>query len=222
MKKRNGFTLVELLAVIVVLAIIMIIAIPSVLNVMNSARKSSFAIYVKKVVNAVQTQYAYDSNLGDLAGAGLYVYNIATDLNLTSTGSYKGYIVVDARDVDAPHYIVYMYDNNYEIFGWDVSNVTNMNSMFAYCYCININLNNWNVSNVTNMSNMFYECESFEGKGLENWDVNNVKHANFMFKKCTKFNCDLNNWKTKNFTKNMTGMFDYCTSLKNTPSWYKE
>ena len=121
MKKKNGFTLVELLAVIVVLAIIMIIAIPSVLNVMNSARKSSFAIYVKKVVNAVQTQYAYDSNLGDLAGAGLYVYNIATDLNLTSTGSYKGYIVVDARDVDAPHYIVYMYDNNYEIFGWDVS-----------------------------------------------------------------------------------------------------
>ena len=35
MKKRNGFTLVELLAVIVVLAIIMIIAIPAVLDLEN-------------------------------------------------------------------------------------------------------------------------------------------------------------------------------------------
>ena len=44
MKKRNnkGFTLVELLAVIVILAIIMIIAIPSVLATMSTARKKTF------------------------------------------------------------------------------------------------------------------------------------------------------------------------------------
>ena len=60
MKKRNGFTLVELLAVIVVLAIIMIIAIPAVLDVMNNARKSSFALYIEKVVRDVQTQYVSD------------------------------------------------------------------------------------------------------------------------------------------------------------------
>ena len=50
MKKKNGFTLVELLAVIVVLAIIMIIAIPSVLDVMNTARKKAFVMYVDKIV----------------------------------------------------------------------------------------------------------------------------------------------------------------------------
>ena len=33
MKKRNGFTLVELLAVIVILAIILVIAVPKILNV---------------------------------------------------------------------------------------------------------------------------------------------------------------------------------------------
>ena len=121
MKKKNGFTLVELLAVIVVLAIIMIIAIPSVLDVMNSARKSSFVLYCEKVVTAVQTQFTYDNSLGNLHGAGLYVYDIATDLSLTSTGSYVGYVVVDNRDVDHPHYVLYMHDNNYEIYAYDVT-----------------------------------------------------------------------------------------------------
>lgn len=121
MKKKNGFTLVELLAVIVVLAIIMIIAIPSVLDVMNSARKSSFVLYVDKVVTAVQTQYMYDANGGSIAGAGYYVYDITQDLNLTSTGSYKGYVVVDASNVDNVQYIVFLYDNNYQLLSYNVS-----------------------------------------------------------------------------------------------------
>ena len=41
---KKGFTLVELLAVIVVLAIIMIIAIPAVVESMNNAKKGSFKI----------------------------------------------------------------------------------------------------------------------------------------------------------------------------------
>lgn len=121
MKKKNGFTLVELLAVIVVLAIIMIIAIPSVLDVMNSARKSSFVLYVDKVVTAVQTQYMYDANGGAITGAGYYVYDITQDLNLTSSGSYKGYVVVDAQDVDNVQYIVSLYDNNYQLLNYNVT-----------------------------------------------------------------------------------------------------
>lgn len=121
MKKKNGFTLVELLAVIVVLAIIMIIAIPSVLDVMNSARKSSFVLYVDKVVTAVQTQYMYDANGGAIAGAGYYVYDITQDLNLTSTGNYKGYVVVDATNVDEVQYIVSLYDNNYQLLNYNVT-----------------------------------------------------------------------------------------------------
>ena len=37
---KKGFTLVELLAVIVVLALIMVLTVPSVLTSMNSARQS--------------------------------------------------------------------------------------------------------------------------------------------------------------------------------------
>lgn len=121
MKKKNGFTLVELLAVIVVLAIIMIIAIPSVLDVMNNARKSSFVLYVDKVVTAVQTQYTYDANGGAIAGAGYYVYDITKDLNLTTTGSYKGYVIVNAMDVDNVEYWVSLYDSNYQILTYNIA-----------------------------------------------------------------------------------------------------
>lgn len=121
MKKKNGFTLVELLAVIVVLAIIMIIAIPSVLEVMANARKSSFVLYVEKMVKDVQTQYMYDANGGELHGKGYYVYNIKEDLNLTSTGNYEGYILVNASNVDDVQYYVYMWDENYMTIGHNVT-----------------------------------------------------------------------------------------------------
>ena len=65
MKKLNkkGFTLVELLAVIVVLAFVMVLAAPSVLSSMNSARQSSFMLYAEKMINAAQSRYQSDSQL---------------------------------------------------------------------------------------------------------------------------------------------------------------
>src|SRR5574344_395790 len=63
-KKKKGFTLVELLAVIVVLAIIMIIAIPSVLKSMNNAKKGAFKIECQKVLNTAQSAFQSDEMLG--------------------------------------------------------------------------------------------------------------------------------------------------------------
>lgn len=121
MRKKNGFTLIELLAVIVVLAIIMVIAIPAVLSIMNNARKSSFAIYIEKVVKDVQTQYVSDSNFGQVKGSGVVVYNIQSDLGYTTTGNYVGYVVVNATDVDNVQYTVFLHDNNYMIIGDNIT-----------------------------------------------------------------------------------------------------
>ncbi len=120
MKKKNGFTLVELLAVIVVLALIMVIAIPSVLDVMNQARRSTFVEYSNKAVTNTITEYVYDSH-SSIQGAGVYVYDITKDLGNFDSGNYKGFVVVDATDVDDPRYILTMWDNNYQIVSFDAS-----------------------------------------------------------------------------------------------------
>ncbi|MFS0673071.1 competence type IV pilus major pilin ComGC [Ornithinibacillus sp. 179-J 7C1 HS] len=60
MKKEKGFTLVELLAVIVILGVILAIAIPSVGNVIKNAQEDSRAASVKLIENAAR--------LADIAG----------------------------------------------------------------------------------------------------------------------------------------------------------
>ena len=48
-----------------------------------------------------------------------------------------------------------------DISHWDVSNVTDMSSLFQNATSFNQPLNNWNVSNVKNMGFMFGVAESF-------------------------------------------------------------
>jgi type IV pilus assembly protein PilA len=50
---KKGFTLVELLAVIVILAIILAIAVPSISNMMGSAKKSAFEDNVKLIIKGI-------------------------------------------------------------------------------------------------------------------------------------------------------------------------
>lgn len=68
-KNKKGFTLVELLAVIVILAVLIVIAMPSVLQIMENSRRSAFETEVKSYLKAAQTQYASDLASGATTGA---------------------------------------------------------------------------------------------------------------------------------------------------------
>lgn len=57
LKNRKGFTLVELLAVIVVLAVIILIASSNVGEMMVRARKNALAIEGNELINAAKTAY---------------------------------------------------------------------------------------------------------------------------------------------------------------------
>ena len=129
------------------------------------------------------------------------------------------------------------------IENWDVSKVTNMNSMFQDCYKFNADLSNWDVSSVGDMRDMFFSCKVFNSD-LSNWDVSSVKYISSMFTHCENFNSDLSNWDVSNVqsmrsmfwgcinfnsdlsnwdvssVKNVEGMFKGCRSLKQIPSWY--
>ena len=106
-----------------------------------------------------------------------------------------------------------------DISGWDVSNVTNMETMF-YEAPFNGDLSKWNVSNVTNMSRMFWNAKSFNGD-LSKWNVSNVRDMRGMFEGAKSFNGDLSKWNVSNVT-DMGSMFRYATNFdkrKNAP-WY--
>ena len=57
MKKKNGFTLVELLAVIVILAVILIIAMPKISDVIKNSKESSLETTAKLIASQAEKKY---------------------------------------------------------------------------------------------------------------------------------------------------------------------
>jgi len=92
MKRLNkkGFTLVELLAVIIILAIVVTISIPAITNVINDSKNSSLGVAANAAEKYIGDQYslmAVDASMVDEAFKGIittyeaksYVLNVGTD-----------------------------------------------------------------------------------------------------------------------------------------------
>ena len=68
--EKNGFTLVELLAVIAILAILVIVAMPNVLGMFNEAKANTFVTEVQKYIDAAKTAFVNDA----LSNQGKVIY----------------------------------------------------------------------------------------------------------------------------------------------------
>ncbi|MDD4282404.1 MAG: type II secretion system protein [Bacilli bacterium] len=69
LKKKKGFTLVELLAVIAILGIVSVIIIPATLNTIKKAHKNTFLNSTRNLMNAVnitQKDYMFESGIEEL------------------------------------------------------------------------------------------------------------------------------------------------------------
>ena len=64
MKKRNAFTLIELLAVIVILAVILVISIPRILDVIETSKKDSFKNSAQLIADNAEKKKVSDKLLG--------------------------------------------------------------------------------------------------------------------------------------------------------------
>ena len=62
-KKKNAFTLIELLAVIVILAVILVIAIPRILDVIETSKKDSFKNAAQLIADSAEKKKASDKLL---------------------------------------------------------------------------------------------------------------------------------------------------------------
>ena len=79
MKNKKGFTLVELLAIIVILAVIMVIAVPQILNVVNGSKNSAWKDNVNLIARAIKN----NTQLLDPV-SGNYKYSISSLCSNTS------------------------------------------------------------------------------------------------------------------------------------------
>ena len=85
--KREGFTLVELLAVIAILAILVIIALPNVLGMFQSAKKNTFTTELQNIYKSATTQYVSDSMNRGTGSQAEGIYYTRFGKGTTSCGS---------------------------------------------------------------------------------------------------------------------------------------
>lgn len=102
---------------------------------------------------------------------------------------------------------LFAYTNfNQDIGHWDVSNATNMSSMFEGNTAFNQNIGSWNTSNVTNMAFMFYRATAFN-QNISAWNTSKVTSMYAMFGgEGMTFNQPIGSWNVSNVTT-MLGMF---------------
>ena len=88
-------------------------------------------------------------------------------------------------------------DFNEDLGNWDVSNVRNMEWMFAMQEEFNQDLSKWNVGNVKNMDRMFMGAKKFN-QDLTSWDFSQVTNMDRMFFFAESFSHSLKEWGKNN------------------------
>ena len=112
MKKKKGFTLVELLAVIVILAVILIIAMPKISDVIKNSKESSLETTAKLIASQAEKKYTENqvldnsstikcSDVAKISDADYESCNITFDskgnakVTIVGKGKFEGLQVVD-------------------------------------------------------------------------------------------------------------------------------
>ena len=100
MKNGKGFTLVELLAVIVILALLVLVATPAVTSIMQKSQKNAFKSEVLSLVNVMETAYTEKS----AAGATAFKKDTAVH-NITVGGKGYKYFCMTLKNLVDGQYI---------------------------------------------------------------------------------------------------------------------
>ena len=135
------------------------------------------------------------ANVGDTQTIGGIIYTVVDNSNLSTQLSNNNYNLCTTK-------VTIMRNNistNGDISFWDVSNVTDMRSLFKHSNSFNQDISGWDVSSVTNMESMFADTGAFN-QDISGWDVSSVTNMKFMFKNASAFNQDIGGWCVTNIS----------------------
>ena len=95
--KKNGFTLVELLAVIAILAILIILALPNTIKFFNESKENAFIVEVKKLYESAKQEWMKNSilNTTEVAYARTSSGDCSNSLNLNGRKEINYYIKIN-------------------------------------------------------------------------------------------------------------------------------
>ena len=132
------------------------------------------------------------------------------------------YHATDAPDLSEVTDVSSMFQDatafNGNVSSWNVSQVTDMGYMFQQATSFNGNVSSWNVSQVTYMGSMFFGASAFDGD-ISSWNVSQVTGMNSMFEATAAFNQPLSSWNVSKVT-DMSNMFSSASSFnKSLSSW---
>ncbi len=109
---KKGFTLVELLAVIVILAVLALVAMPNVTRLMENARKNSFTTEATQFAKDAQTAYTDIQLAGTISSDNTLSVQKDVPSTNNSHGSFDYFCISYAR-LKSDQYISKSNDNNY-------------------------------------------------------------------------------------------------------------
>ena len=93
---------------------------------------------------------------------------------------------------------------------WNMSNITDMATMFFGTTLFNQDIGDWDVTSVTNMSNMFGLSGFNQDIGA--WELVGNVNLSSMFRETTAFNQDLSNWNISDVS-NISRMFYFAVAF---------
>lgn len=168
MKNKKGFTLVELLAVIVILGVLLMIAVPAVQNVIKKTKNNATQKQAELFIDAAKKMAIIDEATSDMVIYKLRDLDSSVDTNrftgmvvaLKENGSYKYYIYLN----DSVNKKTIGNNNNgiFEFASEDKINekVTDGGNVFSeQTQIINVNNNTYSYSNNSNTLNTYYSVK---------------------------------------------------------------